>query len=59
MADSRLADINERVALGILLREDSVYLLEKIAELEVKLAEARGLTQPSPSGSVTTQEQLP
>jgi hypothetical protein len=55
MADpgDRIAEISIRVSAGILLRADSQYLLTKIAELEVKLAEARG-TKPLPSGSVET-----
>jgi hypothetical protein len=55
MADpgDRIAEISMRVSAGILLRADSQYLLTKIAELEVKLAEAQG-TKPLPSGSVET-----
>lgn len=33
----RIAEINERVAAGDLRREDSQWLLDRIAELEVEL----------------------
>jgi uncharacterized protein YaeQ len=33
----KIAEINERVSMGILLREDSIYLLDKLAEVEVEL----------------------
>ena len=56
MADpgDRIGGISQRVSNGMLYRADSQWLLSKIAELEVKLAEAEGKVSLLPSGSVET-----
>lgn len=55
--DDRFTKVVQRISQGIFLREDSRYLLRKVAELEVELAEARG-AKPLPSGSIVVDEQV-